>query len=123
MNKDYLKKNYDYYYNRTSHGSTLSRVVHAYLASLIGDKKLCWELYMDALASDYVDIQGGTTGEGIHTGVMASTIMLTLYCFAGLKLNGKSLSVTPNLPEHWRSMKFGLHFKNHKYVFDVRKEE
>ncbi|MDX1283566.1 MAG: glycoside hydrolase family 65 protein, partial [Draconibacterium sp.] len=36
---DYLKKNYEYYLARTSHGSTLSRVVHAYLANLFGNKE------------------------------------------------------------------------------------
>ncbi len=67
---DFLERNFDYYIQRCSHGSTLSRVVHAYLASLIGRKQLTWDLYNDALQSDYVDIQGGTTAEGIHMGVM-----------------------------------------------------
>ena len=61
---DYLENNFDYYIERTSHGSTLSRLVHARLAWLMGRKELGWGLYMDALRSDLVDIQGGTTGEG-----------------------------------------------------------
>ena len=72
MKPDYLKENMSYYLGRTSHGSTLSRVVHALLANMIGDRDLSWELYQDALGSDYVDIQGGTTAEGIHLGVMYS---------------------------------------------------
>ncbi|MDB4584809.1 glycoside hydrolase family 65 protein, partial [Draconibacterium sp.] len=61
---DYLKKNYEYYLARTSHGSTLSRVVHAYLANLFGNKKEGNKLYFEALQSDLTDIQGGTTAEG-----------------------------------------------------------
>ena len=59
LSKDYLRKNLEYYLARTSHGSTLSRVVHAYLAAMTGNHKLSWELYADALSSDFNDIQGG----------------------------------------------------------------
>jgi len=75
---NFLEKNLSYYLQRTSHGSTLSRVVHSYLALLVGDQKLSWELFTDSIGSDYTDIQGGTTGEGIHTGVMAGTVWITL---------------------------------------------
>ncbi|MCK4991335.1 MAG: glycoside hydrolase family 65 protein, partial [Bacteroidales bacterium] len=68
--KDFAKQNFDYYLARTSHGSTLSRLVHARLAWELGMSDRGWELFMDALRSDLVDIQGGTTGEGIHCGVM-----------------------------------------------------
>ena len=67
-----LSANFEYYFKRTSHGSTLSSIVHSYLANLAGDKELGWHLYRNALTSDYEDIQGGTTAEGVHTGVMAA---------------------------------------------------
>ena len=51
-----LKVNFEYYLPRTSHGSTLSRVVHSYLANYFGDKKTAWDLYIEALTSDYIDI-------------------------------------------------------------------
>jgi hypothetical protein len=38
-------------------------VVHAQLANMVGDESLSWELYYDALESDYNDIQGGTTSD------------------------------------------------------------
>ena len=75
---DLLKRNFNYYFKRTSHGSTLSKVVHAYLAKLIGKNDLSNKLYNEALESDYNDVQGGTTGEGIHTGVMAATVLIAL---------------------------------------------
>ena len=75
---DYLQRNLEYYFGRTSHGSTLSRIVHARLASIAGNREMSWNLYSDALASDFVDIQGGTTAEGIHAGVMAGTVLIAL---------------------------------------------
>jgi beta-phosphoglucomutase family hydrolase len=121
--EDYLTKNLKYYLQRTSHGSTLSRVVHALLASMIGDKTLSWELYQDALFSDFNDIQGGTTGEGIHVGVMAGTIMIALNTFAGINSFGDSLQVNPDLPALWQEMRFGLWFKDVRYEFCIQKNQ
>lgn len=116
---DYLQNNLNYYLNRTSHGSTLSRIVHAQLANKIDNQKLSWELYKDALTSDYNDIQGGTTAEGIHAGVMAGTVMIAISNFAGVDLRGDIIKVSPNLPEHWKELKFSLVFKDVDYNFTI----
>ncbi len=120
--KDYLIKNLEYYLHRTSHGSTLSRVVHAQLANMIGNKELSWELYLDALTSDYSDIQGGTTGEGIHAGVMAGTVLIAIQSFAGLNLRSDIVRFEPHLPVHWRSIGFGFDFKNVHYRCNITPE-
>lgn len=117
---DYLEKNLDYYLKRTSHGSTLSRVVHAQLAKLIGNDDLSWELYSGALSSDYNDIQGGTTSEGIHAGVMAGTIMIGLSTFAGIDIRGEVLTVNPKLPNNWKSIAFNMDFKGVNYDINVK---
>ncbi len=117
--KDYLNKNLEYYLQRTSHGSTLSRVVHARLAAMTSNQQLSWTLYSDALASDFNDIQGGTTGEGIHAGVMAGTILIALNTFAGVNYRGEILSINPNLPKAWKKMAFGLTFKGIRYQIEL----
>lgn len=106
--KDYFEKNLDYYLKRTSHGSTLSRVVHTKLADMAGDKGFSWQLYQESLFSDYQDIQGGTTAEGIHTGVMASTIYITLNTYGGIDIRQPLLTLNPSLPEQWKKMQFQL---------------
>ncbi|MAE08994.1 MAG: beta-phosphoglucomutase [Bacteroidetes bacterium] len=117
--KDYLKKNLDYYLKRTSHGSTLSRVVHSQLANLTNNKKLSWELYKEALMSDYDDIQGGTTAEGIHMGVMAGTVMIALTSYAGVDLRDDIIKIKHNLPEQWKELEFSLTFKRIVYHFII----
>lgn len=117
--KDYLKKNLNYYLQRTSHGSTLSRVVHAKLAGMTGDHELSWKLYLDALTSDYNDIQGGTTAEGIHAGVMAGTVLGAMHTFAGLDLQGDIVRVNPRLPAHWRKISFNFTFKKVNYRMEI----
>lgn len=122
LSPDYLKHNLEYYLQRTSHGSTLSRVVHAQLANMIGDKKLSWELYLDALTSDYNDIQGGTTGEGIHAGVMAGTVLVAMQSFAGVDIRDGKLSINPALPKHWKSISFNIGLKNDRIFIEVTQE-
>ncbi len=116
--KDYIQRNLDYYLKRTSHGSTLSRVVHAYLASQLGNFDLSWSMYHEAINSDYNDIQGGTTAEGIHTGVMAGTIWILISTFAGIRFEDK-ITANPNLPKHWRSLKFKLKYKGVRYGVSI----
>ncbi|MBN2639352.1 MAG: beta-phosphoglucomutase family hydrolase [Bacteroidales bacterium] len=116
---DYLRKNLEYYLQRTSHGSTLSRVVHAQLAEMVDDKELSWELYSGALSSDYNDIQGGTTGEGIHAGVMAGTVMIALNTYGGIDLKKEQLHINPNLPEAWEKLKGKLLFQGIHFQFEI----
>ncbi|MBU0765292.1 MAG: beta-phosphoglucomutase family hydrolase [Bacteroidetes bacterium] len=121
MPEDYIRKNLEYYLQRTSHGSTLSRMVHAYLALLADENELSWTLYNDALGSDFSDIQGGTTAEGIHAGVMAGTVMMAVTGYAGIDCRGEVLRIDPKLPAHWKRIAFGLTHRNIRYEFDISK--
>lgn len=123
MPTDYLQKNYDYYIKRTSHGSTLSRIVHGQLAAQVGYKADSWELYQQALRSDYEDIQGGTIAEGIHTGVMAGTIMVTLQTYGGLDTRSETLSFKPNLPEKWQQMRFKFSRRQIDYAVKITQND
>jgi trehalose/maltose hydrolase-like predicted phosphorylase len=89
---------------------------------MIGNKKLGEELFKNALISDFQDSQGGTTGEGIHSGVMAGTIMHVINNFAGINLNSENLRINPNLPFGWKNIKFQLNFKNVLYKISIGKE-
>ncbi|MCB5954901.1 glycoside hydrolase family 65 protein [Enterococcus sp. CWB-B31] len=121
--EDYLEKNLNYYLARTSHGSTLSRIVHSQLASIVEDKELAWNLYQEALYSDYQDIQGGTTAEGIHAGVMAATLFITLTTFAGIDIRQKEVAIQPQLPETWEKLKFRLNIRGVHYQLVIDKEK
>lgn len=112
FSRQIVKKNYDYYIERTSHGSTLSKVVHTYVAQRLKMNDQAMSLYRDALLSDINDTQGGTTQEGIHCGVMAGTLDLALRCYAGLAVLEDRITLNPEMPKHWKSMKFQVRYKN-----------
>ncbi len=111
FDKNTLRNNYDYYAKRTSHGSTLSKVVHCYIAQLLNKPKKAWQRFIDVLESDIYDTQGGTTPEGIHVGVMGGSIDIVLRGFAGVKLLGGKIAIEPKLPSKWRSLKFKFLYK------------
>lgn len=117
---DYLEKNLAYYLARTSHGSTLSRIVHARLASLANQPALAWQLYQEALYSDYRDIQGGTTAEGIHAGVMAATLDVPITTFAGVDLRQDNIIIQPKLPTNWTSLAFRFTWREIDFHLHVR---
>ena len=87
-----------YYDARTSHGSTLSAVVHAWVLSR-SDRTHSWSLFGEALGADVKDVQGGTTREGIHLGAMCGTIDIVQSGYAGIEVREGVLHVDPVLPD------------------------
>jgi len=107
---DTAARNVAYYDRRTSHGSTLSFVTHAgVLASL--DPESSWDRFLVALRSDVDDIQGGTTKEGIHLGVMAGTLDVVQRYYAGAQIRDDALYFEPQLPSGLGSLSFPLRFR------------
>ena len=100
----------DYYSVRTSHGSTLSRVVHSWVLAR-HDRDVSWDFFTDALESDVADIQGGTTSEGIHLGAMAGTVDLVQRCFTGIEPRAEVLWFDPCLPDEISEISFGMRYR------------
>lgn len=122
LSKDYLEKNFYYYLKRTSHGSTLSRIVHAYVANKLELYDIAEKFYREALMSDYIDIQGGTTAEGIHSGVMAATVMYFLNVYAGIEFKSKVLSINPKLPEKLERLKVRFIYRGVSYNLIINRD-
>jgi len=118
-----LKKNFDYYFKRTSHGSTLSFIVHSYVAAILGELPLSWTLYQQALTADINDIQGGTTKEGIHLGLMAGTITNWLFAYVGLHFLEDTVIFEPCLPDNVDSVRFNFYFKKIYYQVFLQKKQ
>ncbi len=107
-----IGENIDYYLARTSDGSTLSRLVHAWVLAR-ADRPGSYALFRQALASDIDDVQGGTTPEGIHLGAMAGTVDMAQRCYTGLEMREGVLWLDPRLPEELRSVKLHVRYRGH----------
>lgn len=100
----------DYYIQRTSHGSTLSRIVHSWVLAR-SKREGAWELFEQALHSDIEDVQGGTTSEGIHLGAMAGTIDVIQRCYTGLEMRDDVLWFNPLLPTGLTQIQLRLRYR------------
>src|SRR5690242_16888054 len=107
---DTVRRNVEYYDRRTSHGSTLSFVTHAGVLATI-DPQSSWDRFLVALHSDADDIQGGTTKEGIHMGVMSGTLDLVQRNYAGAHVYDDVLHFDPRLPSRLASLSFSMQFR------------
>ena len=117
-----IQRNIDYYLRRTSHGSTLSNVIHSWVLAR-SDRERSWRLFTEALRSDLEDVQGGTTPEGIHLGAMAGTVDLLERGYTGMELRHDALHFNPALPSHLAALKMQIRYRGHSLAIEVRKGE
>ncbi len=119
---DWIARNIDYYMQRTSHGSTLSRVVHSWVLAR-SDRARSWELLTEALESDVGDIQGGTTAEGIHLGAMAGSVDLIQRGQTALEFTDHMLSLSPCLPREMQGLHLRVLYRGYWLHLDVSCDE
>jgi alpha,alpha-trehalase len=114
-----IPKNVDYYLARTSHGSTLSTVLHAWVLSR-SSRERSWEYFQQANEVDVADVPGGTTAEGIHLGAMASTLDIVQRCYTGVETREGVLWLNPRLPDPMQHLRVGLRYRGRWFQLDVR---
>ncbi|AWI27474.1 glycoside hydrolase family 65 protein [Streptomyces tirandamycinicus] len=102
----------DYYLRRTSHGSTLSGLVHGWVLARVR-RADAWSYCREALEADIADIQGGTTGEGVHLGAMAGTLDLVQRGLTGLETRENALWLDPVPLPALSEYGFPLRYRGH----------
>jgi len=119
---DTARTNIDYYDKRTSHGSTLSFITHAGALAAI-EPESSWERFMVALESDIGDVQGGTTKEGIHMGVMSGTLDLIQRGYVGSEIRDGVLYFDPRLSDRLEGLSFAMQFRGTPIRVTLRRGE
>jgi beta-phosphoglucomutase family hydrolase len=107
-----IPKNVMYYSARSSHGSTLCRVVHAWVLAR-SDRPRSMMFFAEALQSDVADIQQGTTSEGVHLGAMAGTVDLIHRVSTGIEVKGDVLRLNPALPQAIDCLDMRIRYRGH----------
>ena len=117
-----IPRTIDYYLHRTSHGSTLSWIVHSWVLSR-SDRPRAWSMFVKAIQSDVRDIQGGTTPEGIHLGAMAGSVDIIQRAWTGLEIRSRHLRFDPQLPEDIDRLEMRLRYRGHSLEVTVEPEQ
>jgi len=113
------RRTVEYYDQRTSHGSTLSLITHAGVLAAL-DPESSWERFMAALESDVGDLQGGTTKEGIHMGVMSGTLDLLQRSYLGCSVLDGVLHFEPRLVDRLDGLAFSMQFRKTSIRISVK---
>lgn len=109
---DTIPRNIAYYAGRSSHGSTLSRVVYAWVLAR-SDRPRAMDFFAQALQSDTSDVQQGTTAEGIHLGAMAGTVDQVQRVSTGIEVRGDVLRLNPELPREMERLDMRIRYRGH----------
>ncbi|MEX0876238.1 MAG: glycosyl hydrolase family 65 protein, partial [Phycisphaerales bacterium] len=122
FDEETIPRNIRYYNKRTSHGSTLSRVVSVWVQAR-ARRDTAWSVFENALESDVKDIQGGTTSEGIHLGAMAGTVDIMQRCYTGMEIRDDVLWFAPFLPPDLSDIHFVMRFRGHTLSLEINHEQ
>ncbi|MFJ2555040.1 MULTISPECIES: glycoside hydrolase family 65 protein [unclassified Streptomyces] len=112
LDDDMWRTTVDYYLRRTSHGSTLSALVHAWVLARVRRDE-AWTYAEEALTGDVADIQGGTTPEGIHLGAMAGTLDFVQRGLTGLEAGTDGLRLDPSPLPQLSKFGFRIRYRGH----------
>ena len=107
-----IPRNIAYYAGRSSQGSTLCRVVDAWVLAR-SDRQRAMDFFAEALQSDVNDVQQGTTAEGVHLGAMAGTVDLVQRVWTGIEVRGDVLRLDPELPREIERLDMRIRYRGH----------
>jgi beta-phosphoglucomutase family hydrolase len=107
-----IPRNIAYYVDRSTQGSTLSRVVSSWVLAR-SDRPRATEFFAEALQSDVRDLQQGTTAEGVHLGAMAGSVDLMLRVSTGIEARGNVLRLHPELPQEIERLDMRIRYRGH----------
>ncbi len=103
--------NWEYYFPRTVHKSSLSAPMHAFFACDVEDLHRAYNFFNVALRTDISNLYGNTP-EGIHAASLGGTWQALVLGFAGIKIRKCELFIKPRMPRSWRKLSFSLMWRD-----------
>lgn len=99
--------NFAFYESRCSHGSSLSTAMHGLVAARLGQAEKALDYFHRTAAIDLCDDKAAIGG-GIHIAAQGGLWMMAVSGFAGVSFRPDGISLKPQLPRCWSSMRFPL---------------
>ncbi len=110
-----VERNWDYYEQRTQHGSSLSYAVYGITAARLGRTNQAYDYFMRSSTVDLYNtgkaISGGTFIGGIHTAACGAAWQVVVHGFAGMSSTAEGIILDPHLPAGWQELSFVLRWR------------
>lgn len=118
--REVMLNNWNTYYPRTDHGSSLSPAMHAWVGARLGLIDVAYDMFDHAVHIDLHDNKGNVR-DGMHAAACGGVWQALIFGFCGLHIDGSGeLAVDPHLPEHWRSVSFNVCYRGEQRAFTVK---
>jgi kojibiose phosphorylase len=109
-----LLNNWNTYYPRTDHGSSLSPAIHAWVAARLGLIDEAYYLFDHAAMIDLQDNKGNVR-DGIHGAASGGLWQAVVFGFCGLSVDENGdLKLDPKLPSDWKQVQFNVYYRGKK---------
>ena len=112
------RANFDYYAPRCTHGSSLSRAMHAISAARLGETDLALRFFNDSTTIDLSDDAAGAGG-GVHIAGLGGLWQVAVFGFAGLSFTDDAIHLDPNPPASWESLTFRIQWRGRSIAFRI----
>ncbi|MEQ8671625.1 MAG: hypothetical protein RLP44_07430 [Aggregatilineales bacterium] len=110
-----LLNNWETYYPRCDHGSSLSPAMHAWVAARLGLVDEAYSMFEHAAAIDLEDNKGNVS-DGIHGAASGGLWQALVFGFCGLHLTDEGPKLDPKLPPHWKSIRFNVVYQGKPFT-------
>jgi kojibiose phosphorylase len=117
--REVMLNNWNTYFPRTDHGSSLSPAVHAIVAARLGLDEAAFEMFEHAAGIDLRNNKGNVA-DGIHGATCGGIWQAVVLGFCGLQLKDNKVITEARLPAHWRQVSFRIYFRGERLEFTVR---
>ncbi len=115
-----MVNNWNTYYPRTDHGSSLSPAMHAWVGARLGLMEEAYDMFHHAAHIDLHDNKGNVR-DGMHAAACGGVYQALLFGFCGLQLGDDGPKIVePRLPEHWKQVSFGVYYRGKRHTFVVK---
>jgi len=105
-----IRRTARYYLARTTHRSSLSRVVYAGALAQV-DQGASWDFYRQVLRTDLDPLKGESISEGIHIGAMGGAIDILQRRYLGIHLCAEGLLIDPALPAQLGKVRMAFRYR------------
>jgi len=121
--REVLLNNWNTYYPRCDHGSSLSAATHAWVAARLGLLDEALALFDMAAGTDLEDNRGNVH-DGVHGATCGGLWQAVVLGFAGLHLDAQGRpAASPALPPGWKSLRLRFHHRGQWYELTARAGE
>jgi kojibiose phosphorylase len=112
--REVLLNNWNTYYPRCDHGSSLSPAIHAWVAARLGLDDVAYDMLYHAAHIDLHDNKGNVM-DGMHAAATGGVWEALAFGFLGLHIDEQGqLKTAPRLPAHWKSVTITVYYQGEK---------